>query len=196
MKKLLKKTFAYNIYKKYIINNRPSVSPTKKNHEIKRNLILEYKNKFNLKVLVESGTYFGEMVMAMKDEFNLIYTIELDKNLYTSAKKKFSLYPHIHVIQGDSGKILPSILKDIKEPCLFWLDGHFSGGITAKSDVTTPIIDELNTIKQRNHNDVILIDDARLFNGTDDYPTIDFIKNILPKKNKLEIINDIIIISK
>jgi hypothetical protein len=63
---------------------------------------------------------------------------------------------------------------------LFWLDGHYSGGITAKGPLDTPIVKELDSIL--NHSvtgHVILIDDARCFVGENDYPTIDELREIL-----------------
>ena len=45
---------------------------------------------------------------------------------------------------------------------MFWLDGHWSGGMTAGSDDECPLLDELETIKHR-HNDIIMMDDACLF---------------------------------
>ena len=83
-------------------------------------------------------------------------------------------YPKIQIVQGDSGEKLPEVLHHISEPILFWLDGHYSGGFTARAALDTPVADELRTIfahPVKNH--IILIDDARLFNGTDDYPTIE-----------------------
>ena len=62
------------------------------------------------------------------------------------AQKKFSTYPHVTIIRGDSGKALPTIVADIKESCLFWLDAHYSGGVTGKSNVETPIVQELNIL--------------------------------------------------
>ena len=53
-------------------------------------------------------------------------------------------------------------------------------GITAKADIDTPIVEELKAVFQhpiKNH--VILIDDARLFVGADDYPTIEGLKEIV-----------------
>jgi hypothetical protein len=56
---------------------------------------------------------------------------------------------------------------------LFWLDGHYSRGATAKGMSDTPVAKEIETIlrhKIRDH--VILIDDARCFDGTHDYPAL------------------------
>jgi hypothetical protein len=48
----------------------------------------------------------------------------------------------------------------------FWLDGHYSDGITFKGDKDTPIVDELNHISMNldRYNEVcVLIDDVRCF---------------------------------
>ena len=61
-------------------------------------------------------------------------------------------------------------------PAVFWLDGHFSAGPTARADLDTPIVEELEAVLTHDRDDhVVLIDDARLF-GTGDYPTIDQVR--------------------
>ena len=48
--------------------------------------------------------------------------------------------------------------------------------ITAQTDKQTPIENELKAILSSNLNHIVLIDDARLFNGTNDYPSLRHIK--------------------
>lgn len=97
---------------------------------------------------------------------------------------------------GDSGLILKGIISSINEPILFWLDAHYSKANTAQGNKDTPIIQELETIISHGvKNHVILIDDARLFNGTCDYPTINEIDALLKEKAdqySMEVTNDII----
>jgi hypothetical protein len=125
------------------------------------------------------------MIEATKECFSQIYSIELSNELYKKAKKRFSGENKISIIHGDSGIELEKIIKKIDQPALFWLDGHYSGGVTAKGDKDTPIYEELAHIlssPQRGH--VIIIDDARCFGRDSDYPTIneliDFIKTKRP----------------
>lgn len=87
-------------------------------------------------------------------------------------------------MHGDSGKILPEILASLNKPCLFWLDAHYSDGITAKGDVETPIVSELEAIFNHSiQSHVILIDDARCFIGENDYPTIDWLREYILKQH-------------
>ncbi|HTZ39799.1 MAG TPA: tetratricopeptide repeat protein [Syntrophales bacterium] len=47
---------------------------------------------------------------------------------------------------------------------LFWLDGHYSEGVTAKGDENTPVMNEIRAIRDSRITDaVILIDDLRFF---------------------------------
>ena len=182
--------------KKEIIDWEKSDKTGPPPHLIKQKIVKEYGRKFNLDFLVETGTYTGEMVSAVKDNFKDIFSIELSDELCSQAKKKFGDFPNIHILCGDSSKILPEILKSNRKPCLFWLDAHYSGGITEKGGVETPIADELNEIF--NHyidGSVILIDDARCFNGEKDYPTLKWVRDyILSRNPSLNIIveNDVI----
>jgi hypothetical protein len=142
-------------------------------HVIKERVLKEYAERFQIRILLETGTYLGEMVDAMKTSFDRIFSIELDPALHKRATERFASYDHISLFQGDSGEVMKTLLVSIDGPCLFWLDGHFSGGITAKGDLVTPIMTELAHIL--NHpvaGHVILIDDARLFAGENDYPTL------------------------
>jgi hypothetical protein len=198
MKKLLKKIInILHLNKtlieiKWRINNKPTPPP----HFIKQRIIKNYAKKYSLKVFIETGTYLGETVMSVRNKFSKIFSIELNKPLFERATNLFINNSHIKILQGDSSIVLSSILPTINEPALFWLDGHYSAGITSKGNLNTPILKELESIlnhKIKNH--VILIDDARCFIGKDDYPTITelelFVKNI-NQKISFEVNNDII----
>jgi hypothetical protein len=125
------------------------------------------------------------MVEAQKTNFKKIISIELGTELYEKAKERFTNDKNVLIIKGDSGKVLPTVLVNINEPVIFWLDGHYSSGVTALGEKEFPIFEELNAIlnsKQLNH--VLLIDDARLFNGEGDYPTIDKLTEYIRSKNE------------
>jgi len=165
-------------------------------HFVKQSVVRKYAKKFRIKVFVESGTYHGAMVEAMRNQFRVIHSLEIYKPLYEENVKKFSKYKHIFLHFGDSAYVLPKIMNDIKEPVIFWLDGHFSGKGTGKGSTSTPIMKELWCIF--NHeikNHVILIDDARFFIGKDNYPTLQWLKEFVLKnypKSTFNVEDDII----
>ena len=160
---------------------RPSPPP----HIVKQMAIKEYQKKFDLKILVETGTYLGDMVEAQRNHFQKIYSIELSKKLFRRATKRFKADSHITILNGDSGIVLNKLLPAIDKPALFWLDGHYSEGITAKGAKECPVVEELEAILKSDYYHIILVDDARLFNGTRDYPTLDEIKQIFEKHNRV-----------
>jgi hypothetical protein len=112
------------------------------------------------------------MVFAQRYGFEAIYSIELDRALYEQAVERFRGFSHIEILQGDSGDVLPVLLAQFDRTCLFWLDGHYSGGGTARGESETPVMKELVAILAHPLQHVILIDDARLFTGHEGYPSI------------------------
>src|SRR5207245_2478621 len=128
--------------------------------------------------------------------FAMILSIELDDVLFEEAQRRFTRYPNVSILHGDSGHLLKEILPSLVKPTLFWLDGHYCGTATARSRLETPVLHEVTAIlTHRVRDHVILIDDARCFDGTHDYPTIDELKrevlNLRPDW-VFEVSNDII----
>jgi len=172
-----------------------SGKPVPPPHIVKQLAIIHYKEKHNISILVETGTYLGDMVNAQLKNFTTIYSIELGNELWEQAVKRFNKYRHVNIIQGDSGKILVNLIPRINDKAIFWLDGHYSAGNTAKGDKNCPIYEELDSIFNSKFQNVLLIDDARCFNGENDYPTLNELSEyILTRycKSNIEIKDDII----
>lgn len=149
-------------------------------HIVKQRVVRQYAERFRLKILIESGTYLGAVVYAMRHRFDRIISIELSRALSECAQRRFARYPHITIVQGDSTVELPRLLAAIAEPCLFWLDAHFSGGITARGAIETPIVQELTHIMEHPiHGHVLLIDDAREFTGRNGYPGYEDLRAVI-----------------
>ena len=154
-------------YVRWNLSGRPAPPP----HFVKQLAIRHYQRRFRLHTFVETGTYLGEMVEAMKSRFGEVYSVELSAELAARAREKFAGDSNVHIVEGDSAEVLPGILERLKGPALFWLDGHFSGGITAQGPLDYPIIRELEHIRRHPVKEhVILVDDARLFTGSPNAP--------------------------
>lgn len=152
-------------------------------HIVKQKTLKSYAVQYNLKVLIETGTYFGDMVEAMKNVFDHIYSIEINRQLYDQAKKRFHKNLNIELIHGDSATELGKIVQIVNDEALFWLDGHYSAGITGMGTKRTPILGELKHIlNSQNDGHVIIIDDARYFGSDESYPTIKEIKEFVYSK--------------
>jgi len=193
---LNKPRYERQIIEDWAKNGKPIPPP----HEVKFYAIKEFQKRSGHKILIETGTFKGRMIDSCKSIFNKVISIELSKELFQNACEKYKNDAQVKLFQGDSAIELPKVLKEINQACVFWLDGHFSAGITALGDKHTPINEEINSIF--NHpikNHIILIDDARLFNGENDYPKMeDFRKSIntLFPAYQFEVIDDIIRIYK
>jgi hypothetical protein len=95
---------------------------------------------------------------------------------------------------------LPIVLEHANKPCLFWLDAHWSGGITVKGTTNTPIEKELYHILRHHVRDhVILVDDAHCFTGQDGYPTLQELRDLVGSTSayaSFQVRNDIIAVTK
>lgn len=166
--------YKQKLYQKKLINNWKNANTDgAPPHIVKQLHIKNIRDVFALNTLIETGTYLGAMVVAQQNNFKSIYTIEVSEKIYKEVSQNLKHIKHAQFILGDSGEVLKTIMPNIKESALFWLDGHYSGGITSKGDHNTPIYKELNEIFNAPFQHAILIDDARDFTGKDDYPTID-----------------------
>jgi hypothetical protein len=164
---------------------------------VKQRIVISLAKKCGIHRLVETGTYLGDMIYATKNIFDKIDSIELGEELYKNAVQRFKNHRHIKIWNGDSATVLAEIIKNIDEPSLFWLDAHYSGGITARSaSGDTPIEKELDIIFNKwNEESLMLIDDARCFTGNDGYPTVEALEKLIRGKSEnleLRIENDII----
>ena len=189
---MLRRQHAKRVIEQWDRDGRPTPPP----HEIKQQAVLDLAHRAHTHTLIETGTFYGEMIEAMRRHFRRLYSIEIQPELATKAQQRFAKYPHITVLQGDSATALAQVVKTLSEPCLFWLDGHYSGGVTGRGVLDSPIAQELSTIfahPVRDH--VVLIDDARCFNGTEGYPTLEELRSLVKQERPewaFEVKDDII----
>lgn len=116
-------------------------------------------------VLIETGTYYGKGAAFFSNYFKKVHTIELSFNWYNKSSELLSKIKNIECHLGNSVDILPALLQQYNQPVAFYLDAHYSGGDTTLGDKEVPLFEELTLIRERNHKDLIIIDDLRLFGG-------------------------------
>jgi len=171
-------------------------NPAPPPHAVKERIVEAYARASAIRTLIETGTYTGEMISAVKDRFDAVVTIELSKRLARRARRRFRSFPQIRVLQGDSARVLEDLLPRVSSRCLFWLDSHYSSGITALGEAATPVMRELELIlSHRIESHVILVDDARLFTGVGGFPAIDEIRQLvsgLQSSQDFSVRNDVI----
>ncbi|HLW98310.1 MAG TPA: hypothetical protein VKR82_06670 [Candidatus Acidoferrales bacterium] len=151
----------YPDYWYWKLRGQPARSP----HLLKQRTVLDYSRRFSLHILIETGTYYGEMVAAMRSHFDRIDSIEQNPELAQRAAKRFGRFPQIHIHQGDSQSVLPELLKSLNQPALFWLDAGYYGwaglqGVQQRLGVELEAI-----LRHRLSGHVTLMDDARGLSG-------------------------------
>lgn len=141
-------------------------------------------------VWVETGTFMGDTAAILALEAKEVYTIEPDRALFEKAETRFRSNPRVHVIHGLSEDVFPALLPTLNGAVNFWLDGHFSGGITHQGPTDCPVRDELSSIESNMalyDNVTVLIDDIRCFDpsipGFADYPDVNFLVDWARKNN-------------
>ena len=163
--------------RRWLDNGRPSPPP----HAIKARNLMVMTDLFGLDTLVETGTFKGMMIDATVKRFRKIYSIEIFEPLARRARERFAGDSRVTITHGDSATALPQLLPSIREPVLFWLDGHFSGEGTGLGEEKSPVVAEITAILnlRKGFADVKVIDDARRFNGTGGYPILgDFVATL------------------
>jgi len=185
-RRLLQRTPVYGAYKAlghypdywyWILRGRPSRSP----HLLKQKVVREYGEKFGLRTLVETGTYYGEMVAAMKRRFDRIYSIEFVPALAERAARKFAHDEHVRIFCGDSRLVMPEVLALLRGPALFWLDAGYYGWVGKQGDQQR-LSAELEMILSHPYPHVILLDDARGLTGRDGIPSVGDVKAYVESK--------------
>jgi len=185
-RRLLQRTPVYGAYKAlghypdywyWILRGRPARSP----HLLKQKVVREYGEKFGLKTLVETGTYYGEMVAAMKSRFDRIYSIEFVPALAERSIRKFARYEHVRIFCGDSRVVMPEVLALLKGPALFWLDAGYYGWVGMETDKQR-LSAEMEMILSHPYPHIVLLDDARCLTGQDGIPTVSDVKSYIESK--------------
>jgi len=203
-RKLLQRTPFYGLYKAlghypdywyWQLRGKPVRSP----HLLKQRTVRQYAHQYNLRVLVETGTYYGEMVAAMKRHFDQIYSVEYDPQLAHRAAHKFSRSAHIKILEGDSQQVIPELLNSISQPALFWLDAGYYGWAGLQGDKQRLTTELEAILRHPLQGHVVLMDDARGLNGQNGAPTIAELKQRIESNfpgRQVEVQYDILRITK
>tara|TARA_Y100000590_G_scaffold222701_1_gene252038 strand:- start:12262 stop:12891 length:630 start_codon:yes stop_codon:yes gene_type:complete len=166
-------------------------------------------NNVNDSLWIETGTYYGETTKLLSKISKKIISIEADKNLFDSSKKKLKSLKNVELLNGKSEDLLEKvILKNLnfKNVCIY-LDAHLcqdhlrNTKTFGSESTATPILKELGVIKKyinKFENVSVLIDDIRLFQGNfQNYPNKNTLVEWCKENNFLwEIEHDIFICKK
>lgn len=124
----------------------------------------------------------GDTTALLARRARMVHSIEPEPKLCARAKARFAATPNVEIHGGISEEVLPGILARLEGDVCFWLDGHYSAGVTFKGPKDTPIAEELAAIEAaapRLGRIVVLVDDIRCFDPAQpafaDYPSKAFL---------------------
>ncbi|MGB7325300.1 MAG: hypothetical protein WBD31_10555 [Rubripirellula sp.] len=162
--------------------------------------IVFLRDSMGLTTLVEGGTYQGGTAKWAASVFDRVFTIENSAEMHRIASENLKGVPNVTLLQGDTRQHLPEIVAK-NDNLIYWLDAHWSGGVTYGQDDECPLLDELETIFACDRNHVILIDDARLFlapppspHRRQNWPTLLDVTRALPQGWDCLCHNDVLVI--
>ncbi|HZQ45574.1 MAG TPA: hypothetical protein VFC07_01065 [Verrucomicrobiae bacterium] len=173
---------------------REKLRPQPASRAAKEHAVRSYAARGNCRIMVETGTFRGDLIFALLRDFDHLFSIEMQHELFLAAELRFAAEKTVTIIEGDSAGALPLILAKLHTPAVFWLDAHASGDETARGAMETPIVSELSAILNHSvKSHVILIDDAREFGMGRHYPTLKRVQKMVAGTYKeFEVKDDII----
>ena len=156
-----------------------------------------------IRYAVETGTYLGGTAAMLADLVDDVWSVELVPEILAQARERLAGRANVHLVEGYSPAVLPSLLEQVPGPALYWLDGH--GGTFGADDVPAdikecPVLDELAAIEAHPFaaQSVVLIDDARAFFGRllhhrPDWPTFLEVARALGEDRYVTVLDDVVI---
>ncbi len=117
---------------------------------------------------VETGTFHGESLKyAASLPFRQLHSIELSPLLHHAAETAFADDTRIRLHCGDSTVVLPTVLREVRDRCLLWLDAHYCFLDSARGPKDCPLLEELDAVLAHERRfrvqHVIVIDDYHIF---------------------------------
>lgn len=126
----------------------------------------------DVKVYVETGTFWGYQLKFASEAFDRVIGIEIDAACVERSREWCADCDNVEVIHGDSMVELPKVAAQILEPCFFYLDSHYCNNpFQPLVPGPFPLWQEMAYILERNQPDIIFVDDCHEWgNGYDGQP--------------------------
>jgi hypothetical protein len=149
------------------LNNPDMVGPNNPCARWKRELLIYFGHRFDLRTFVETGTSRGDCIGHVRPHFDSVLSVELSPIRYEFTKKRFGnggreAAANVHLFCGSSGRLLPDMIEQTQGPLLIWLDAHSDGAedvIGTVDDYSDQIPSELDAIVRLRPESLVCIDD-------------------------------------
>ena len=130
---------------------------------------IKLKHKFNVKNVVETGSYVFSTTKWFGENFQTVYTYETNEHFYSVGIEKTKDFNNVNSFLENSLIGLPNLQGKLSDPTIFFLDAHWGD--------YCPLLDELDIISTLNTTPIIVIHDFKTNNpelGYDSYNGNDF----------------------
>ena len=130
---------------------------------------IKLKNKFNIKNVVETGSFVFSTTLWFCQNFDMVYTYEHNEHFYNVGVDKVRNFTNVRPFFEGSVSGLQKLKDVLYEPTIFFLDAHWG-------DIC-PLLDELEILSTLNIEPIIAIHDFKTNNpelGYDSYNGNDF----------------------
>lgn len=124
--------------------------------KILQELMREWVKKYNISLIVETGTFRGDTSEFLASITEKVITIESNHTYYSESRKKLATVKNIEMHLGDSAKLIRSLNYATNGRVLFFLDAHWGP--------EWPLLGELESIAKLGLKPVILIHDFKVPN--------------------------------
>jgi predicted O-methyltransferase YrrM len=115
---------------------------------------LRLKHEYGLVNAVETGTALGGTTLFLSNNFEKVYTIEINETYHNIAKQKFISHKNIELFKGDSATILTYNLNKLSNRTIYFLDAHWQA--------SCPLLNELQAIAHAGLRPIITIHDFKV----------------------------------
>ena len=128
--------------------------------------------------------------------FDQLWTVEADPFIHRAALGLFQGRGIVNVDAqlGDSRQFLALLDQQVCNDAVFFLDAHFSSGITSREYGTCPVVEEIAIIVDKAPAALVVVDDLREMNGSKGYPDLAEVLDSIPNSRRVEIAFDQLII--
>ena len=103
---------------------------------------IKLKNKFNVKNVVETGSYVFSTTKWFGENFQTVYTYETNEHFYNVGIEKTKDFNNVNSFLENSLIGLPNLQGKLSDPTIFFLDAHWGD--------YCPLLDELDIISTLN----------------------------------------------
>lgn len=123
---------------------------------------LKLKHRFDIEAAVETGTCLGSTTLFLANNFEKVFTVEINKEYLRIALQKFISHKNINTYLGDSPTILSTELSKLSNKTIFFLDAHYLAAKDNRVETHCPLLDELAAIANAGLKPIITIHDMKV----------------------------------